>query len=315
MNAAAVEGSHPPRDFFPGEFAANRVGDVETISSCDARTFQNEIVPAHRPVVFKGLMREQPAFEKWSFEALGAKLADRSVWLNEVDGSVSSYDRELVEMNFAKFISELQTSPPPPRRHYLTEGVVLSDGRGRRRPILPELAKDLINPSIIPATPIAEGKVWLGFDGIITPLHFDTQENLLGAIQGKKHLALFPGDQTPYLYPRGLRDMSHQSQVDLEKPDLRRFPLLQKARYWTASLEPGDMLFLPSGWWHHVRSEGLNIAFNFWWSGSAMRYLTAPQNRVLAGGILSGRIVFKLAAHLRFKLHRPSSGVQPSAQR
>ena len=33
-----------------------------------------------------------------------------------------------------------------------------------------------------------------------------------------------------------------------------------------ADLEPGDAIYIPTLWWHHVRSHSpLNILLNYWW--------------------------------------------------
>lgn len=30
-------------------------------------------------------------------------------------------------------------------------------------------------------------------------------------------------------------------------------------------LEPGQMLFIPPGWWHYVRSTTVSFSVSFWW--------------------------------------------------
>lgn len=57
---------------------------------------------------------------------------------------------------------------------------------------------------------------------------------------------------------------------DLRNPDLDRFPKYKTAYRHALSvvLEPGDAVFIPSPWWHHVESlEDFNVLVNFWWSG------------------------------------------------
>jgi hypothetical protein len=55
------------------------------------------------------------------------------------------------------------------------------------------------------------------------------------------------------------------SPVDAEDPDLSRFPRFRDAPLWRADLEPGDLLYIPSMWWHQARSQTTSIAVNLWW--------------------------------------------------
>ncbi|MEM7279003.1 MAG: cupin-like domain-containing protein, partial [Pseudomonadota bacterium] len=60
------------------------------------------------------------------------------------------------------------------------------------------------------------------------------------------------------LYPS-----EHYSQVsgieNIWKPDFDRFPALKDVRGMHARLYPGDIVFVPSGWWHATRLPGLSI--------------------------------------------------------
>lgn len=59
------------------------------------------------------------------------------------------------------------------------------------------------------------------------------------------------------------------SPVDIQDPDLKRFPNFPKAHRLNCVLRPGDVLFMPAFWWHEVQSypdpkEKRNLAINFW---------------------------------------------------
>lgn len=50
-----------------------------------------------------------------------------------------------------------------------------------------------------------------------------------------------------------------------------------------AELEPGDALFYPALWWHHVEAlSDFNILMNYWWNTSPA-YIDTPQNTLLHG--------------------------------
>jgi hypothetical protein len=57
--------------------------------------------------------------------------------------------------------------------------------------------------------------------------------------------------------------------VSLRNPDLERFPRFAAAlaASQSAELGPGDALFIPFGWWHHVESlTPFNVLVNYWWN-------------------------------------------------
>ncbi|HXW54946.1 MAG TPA: cupin-like domain-containing protein [Candidatus Cybelea sp.] len=89
-----------------------------------------------------------------------------------------------------------------------------------------------------------------GTGGKFPVLHYDTWHihTFLSQIYGIKKYTLFAPDQTPFLYARG-----HQSEVDLENVDLGKFPLFGQARPVSLDLGPGEILFVPAGWWHTAK--------------------------------------------------------------
>ena len=106
-----------------------------------------------------------------------------------------------------------------------------------------------------------EGKIklWFGPGGTITPLHHD-QTNLIGAqIYGKKLWRIISPDQTPFVY----NYQAVFSQVDLENPDYNKYPLFKKVKIIEVILEPGEMIFIPIGWWHQVKSLNVSISLSF----------------------------------------------------
>jgi hypothetical protein len=44
----------------------------------------------------------------------------------------------------------------------------------------------------------------------------------------------------------------------------------------TVEMGPGDVLFIPDGWWHEVSSEKCSMALNFWFHSPLFHFLSAP---------------------------------------
>ncbi|HEX6355787.1 cupin-like domain-containing protein [Actinophytocola sp.] len=110
--------------------------------------------------------------------------------------------------------------------------------------------------------------LWISHRGVFTQCHFDELENFNIALAGRKRFVMAPPGYADY-YPRSLlRGFGDKSQAfDLDDVDPARFPRLapKLAQRRELILEPGQMLYLPLGWWHQVESlDELNININFW---------------------------------------------------
>ncbi len=99
-----------------------------------------------------------------------------------------------------------------------------------------------------------------------TPLHSDIDSNNLDAVvYGKKSSLLYRPEDTPFLYPSEVYEWATVfSSVDFRDPDVDRHPDILNARAFEGTLEVGDVLFLPIGWWHKVRCLEPTISLNAW---------------------------------------------------
>jgi hypothetical protein len=76
--------------------------------------------------------------------------------------------------------------------------------------------------------------------------------------------------------------------VDFRNPDFARFPRFREAlaSAMVAELEPGDAIYIPPLWWHHVEAlDAINILVNYWWQDSPPD--AGPGMACLGHGILS----------------------------
>lgn len=113
-----------------------------------------------------------------------------------------------------------------------------------------------------------ESTLWIGSEDANTPCHLDSYGcNLVLQVQGRKRWHLFPPEDTPNLYPTRIpyEESSVFSQVDVLRPDLRRFPDFKRSRAHTVTLQPGQVLFVPRHWWHYVESvDPVTVSVNSW---------------------------------------------------
>ncbi|CAN7984188.1 unnamed protein product [Ixodes hexagonus] len=112
-----------------------------------------------------------------------------------------------------------------------------------------------------------ESAFWLGSVGSNTPCHQDTYGcNLVGQLIGRKAWTLFPPDKSNLLYPTRIpfEESSIFSQVNPEKIDVARFPKAKFLKPYYVVLGPGDVLFVPSRWWHYASCLDTSLSINTW---------------------------------------------------
>jgi hypothetical protein len=127
--------------------------------------------------------------------------------------------------------------------------------------------------------------IWIGNRTCIAP-HFDNTENLACVVGGRRRFTMFPPDQIRNLYV-GPLDLTPAGQpvslVDIRRPDLDRFPRFAEAAAVAecAELAPGDAVYIPALWWHHVEAlEDFNVLVNYWWR-DVPDYFDSPSSSLL----------------------------------
>ncbi len=122
--------------------------------------------------------------------------------------------------------------------------------------------------------------IWLGNRSRVAA-HFDFPDNLACCAIGQRRFTLFPPEQIANLYI-GPLDLTPAGQpislVDFHRPDFACFPRFRLAleAAQTAELAPGDALFIPGMWWHHVEGlAAINALVNCWWSVTP-EYMGSP---------------------------------------
>ncbi len=129
-------------------------------------------------------------------------------------------------------------------------------------------------------TPIES--IWIGAKTRIAA-HNDFPDNLAFVAVGRRRFTLFPPSEFKNLYVGPIDNTPAGrsiSMVDFHNPEYDKYPKFSQALKagFTAVLEPGDAIHIPSMWWHHVEGlEPFNVLVNYWWRDTP-RYMGGPQN-------------------------------------
>ena len=117
----------------------------------------------------------------------------------------------------------------------------------------------------------APPSIWIG-NRVTASCHYDAPNNIACCTVGRRRFTLFPPEQIVNLYPGPLEPTpggQAVSVVDFNAPDLERYPRFGQALEAGQSvvLEPGDAIFIPSMWWHHVQGlDPFTVLVNYWWT-------------------------------------------------
>jgi hypothetical protein len=233
----------------------------------DAATFRDEVAPAYRPVVFRGLVKDWPAVQG---DAAYLRAFDRGAPVEVFAGAnsgrffyrddLSGFNFERARRTLGELLDALAALPEvdPPVSMYA--GAV---------PI-PEHLPGFEAANPMPLLPGVPPRLWVGNASLVAA-HYDLSDNIACVVAGRRRFILFPPEQVANLYVGPIDNTPAGQPASLaivQQPDFDRFPKLAEAmaEAQTAELEPGDAIYIPSLWWHSVQAFGpLNVLVNYWW--------------------------------------------------
>jgi len=251
------------------------------LTAIDREWFEREVVARGEPVVLRGLVAQWPAVKRGreSPEAICRYLIERdngapvdALLLGPEEKGRIFYNAAMDGFNFARTRRPLaQVIEQIARYSAFPVAPAVAAQSALIRDCLPRFLDE--NPMPLLAAGV-EPRIWLG-NAITVPAHFDDANNIACVVAGRRRFTLFPPAQIANLYigpidfaPTG----APISLVDFANPDFERFPRFGEAlsHALSAELAPGDAIFIPPLWWHHVQSlEACNMLVNYWWGGSA----------------------------------------------
>jgi hypothetical protein len=248
---------------------------IREVVKVDDAAIRQEVIGSGRPAVLRGLVGSWPAVGIESPAGVVEYLrrfdngspVDALMTPPELEGKVF-YDSGLKGFNFIRNRLPITAVAEQVLRYAgFARAPAVAAQSALIRDCVPGFAAEnrltVLDPTILP-------RIWLG-NAMTTPTHLDEWNNIGCVVSGRRRFTLFPPEQIRNLYigpldfaPTG----APMSLVTLHEPDFERFPRFREAlaAAVTADLGPGDAIYIPPLWWHHVVSlEPFNLLVNYWW--------------------------------------------------
>jgi hypothetical protein len=232
---------------------------IEKRSNLSRDEFVDRYVHGCRPVVIQGLARDWPALQRWSPQDLKQRFGHLEVEVQAERQAAPQYELNKLQhrrrVRLGDFVDQVLANGPS-NDHYLTANNELL-----RRPEFAPLLADIGSlPDYCDASQLPRScSFWFGPAGTVTPLHHDTLMLFHTQIVGRKRWRFVSPLETPRVY--NYYDV--YSPVDIDRPDLNRYPDFSRVQVLDVVVEPGETMFLPLGWWHQVSALDLSMSFSY----------------------------------------------------
>lgn len=254
--------------------------------------FHRNWVCPNVPVIFKNSINHWAALKKWSFpylrEKLGCKEISVAVTPNGLADAVYENKFILPEERRLLFSDFLDIMEFP---HMGRSGIFYIQKQNGNfvdefSAIIGDAETDIKWATEAFGKEPDAVNFWMGDHRAITSLHKDHYENLYCVVSGQKTFTLYPPTDMPYIPHQNFKAACYNQNksnkfeiisgkccsetipwipVDPLNPDYKTYPEFAKAKAVTCTIQKGDVLYLPSLWFHHVQQTQAAIAINFWY--------------------------------------------------
>jgi hypothetical protein len=222
-----------------------------------ADAFFRDHYARHRPVILTGLIDHWPAMARWSvayFETKAGAAEIEAQTGRESDPAYEiEFERHKTRVPFRTLLARLRDD------RATNDFYITANNTDANRTALAWLWDDIGDlPGYLTPGGAGNGFFWMGPRGTVTPFHHDLTNNLLIQIRGTKRITLVPSWATPRM-----ANFRHCYSAYSGPEAFAALPVEQRPETSACTLGPGEALFIPVGWWHHVIGLETTIGLSF----------------------------------------------------
>ncbi|XP_036174460.1 tRNA wybutosine-synthesizing protein 5 isoform X2 [Myotis myotis] len=228
---------------------------VPRLEGVSQEHFVQHLYPQRKPVVLEGIDLGT-CTSKWTVEYLSQVGGRKEVKIHVA--AVPQMD--FISKNFVyrtlPFDKLVQRAAEEKHKEFF-----ISEDVADIRKQFPLLEEDIKFPKFFKEEQFFSSVFRISSPGLQLWTHYDVMDNFLIQVTGKKRVVLFSPRDAQYLYLSGTKS----EVLNIDDPDLAKYPLFSKARRYECSLNAGDVLFIPALWFHNVISEEFGVGVNVFW--------------------------------------------------
>ena len=229
--------------------------------------FKRNFIAKNQPVIIEGLLDNAIAGKSWSLWNLKNRLGKFSIKvfnINEKNGTSYLFPKHKIKLK--EMFNLIETNSKSDYRMFVNP-IMNKDKK---------LQIELPCPDFFKCRFQLSNLLFIGGKDCVVPLHYDfmKDDGLLVQFYGRKDVILVDQSQSDFLYRLPLNTTS---MVNLFDPDYKTYPALQKVEGIKITLNHGDTLFIPSGYWHQIKyvDASMSVAFRKWDPNPSKTYVLA----------------------------------------
>lgn len=234
---------------------------VERVDELSAQQFARHYVAESRPIIISRDRALRATARVWSLDYLISKHPRHNVSIEHYQTNEHRVGRwQYVDMEFDKYVGLIRSSSAARHSHYLAMKPLAET--------FPQTAGEVALPGILEGQRLIKVTTFAGVDTFSAAHYHNTpMEAVLAQMHGRKQLSLYSARQFHLLKPYPWYSYrSNWSQITQCEPD--GTSLAVQATEYTCTLERGEMLFIPQGWFHTVRGYGESISVTHFFKGA-----------------------------------------------
>ena len=219
--------------------------EVPRVRTITKDEFLKNYFRPQKPVIIERFSEDWPAYSEWSLDYMRTVAGEKIVPLYD-DRPVhheDGFNEPHAQMKMADYIDLLKREPTK-FRIFLWN--ILKE--------VPQLQNDFEYPDFGLRLMKKLPMLFFGGEDSYTFMHFDIDlANIFHFhFEGRKECILFSQSQSEYLYKVPHSLITHEG-IDFSNPDFEEWPALQFAQGYQTSLEHGNILYIPEGYWHYMK--------------------------------------------------------------
>lgn len=219
--------------------------EIPRVKAISKKDFVALYLKPQRPVVIENFDGNWPAYSKWSLDYMKQVAGEKIVPLYD-DRPVQhedGFNEPHATMKMADYIDLLKKEPT---KYRIFLWNILKE--------VPELQQDFSYPDfgirLLKQLPM----LFFGGRDSHTFMHYDIDlANIFHFhFEGEKECILFSQSENAHLYKVPHSLITHES-IDFSEPDYEKWPALKKVSGYRTTLQHGEVLYMPEGYWHYMK--------------------------------------------------------------